>query len=79
MRSDIYQIHVCGGYNSREDFKDAVSYTSEFLKRHYVNSGDLGECFGFIYLPIEGKRWVAWLNEKLEVKYRLLSSIRADR
>lgn len=79
MRSDVFQIRVDGGVTLREDFKDALSFASVKVRKRYILSGELGECFAFIYLPIAGKRWIAWLNEKLEIKYRLLSSVREDR
>ena len=69
----MVSIFCYNGYNGRSDLEGAVVCASIAVKKQYRESGNLGECFAFLYDETKHRRFIVWLNDDLEVKVRKLS------
>lgn len=65
-----YTIYLFGGYNGSPTLQNALDYAKDMVKNHYIDTGNSGECFAFIYDKLNHYRWVVWLNDNLTIQYK---------
>ena len=70
MVSDVYTmvtIYCSTGYNGRGDLRGAIECAQLMIKRTYVESGRIGECFAFLHDQVKGIRYIVYLDDDLQI------------
>lgn len=64
----MVDIYMHNGYNGRGDLRGAIECAEVMIRRHWVNEGNIGECFAFLHDTEKRRRYIVYLDDELRIR-----------